>query len=553
MLPAMIRAALFLLALLSTAAGAQTQPAGRVLLSVGEVTAERGGQRVPLALNAQVFQGDTIRLGASSNAQIRMTDQSVIALRERTGFRIDEYQFSGADGRSFFSLLSGGMRTVTGAIGRLQSQRGNYAVKTPTSTIGIRGTHYTLVHCNNDCGNPGSASALLASASTSANDAGPLAQAGPGGAPIANGTYGGVTDGRIAATPLEAPQLERDFGHDEFFFVANANAAPQSLIAPPSFLFDRLAGQTRAQGKQGTEGGETLAQGGINAESRPSTVPEGPKPSAFVVTEQRTSTGQSVVVPASAAPTYGLMGAWRSADGSVGGGGAFVSPSMVTISGTGNSQTVTAFNIPIGQETTENPVSAPGAFGAVSGSVVQAQVGSSVEILVGRWVNGSVTEDTGTSNIPGGVHYVYGPLTPPEVIAAKSGSFLFSSTGLATTPTHSAGLSLLGGGLPGSLTIDFTQRTASLPSGFLSFSTQSWNFPSAVVPIKIVPGVGASFNVDQFGGSCSGGGCSGTIKYQVSGIFMGPATSMHLGAVYGLGNNLFQTVQGAKVYFCAAC
>ena len=212
---AMLKALLTgLLALLPLVAWAQA--AGRVILAVGEVTALRGTASVNLAFNAPVFPGDTIRLGANSNAQIRLTDQSIIGLRERSQFRIDEYQFQQGDGRSIFTLLAGGMRTVTGAIGRLQ-QREKYAVRTPTSTIGIRGTHFTIVHCNNDCGNASSASALLASASMGTlSDAGPLAQApGGGGAPIANGTYGGVSDGRINATPLQAPDLGKDFGHDE--------------------------------------------------------------------------------------------------------------------------------------------------------------------------------------------------------------------------------------------------------------------------------------------------------------------------------------------------
>ena len=67
-------------------------------------------------------------------------------LRERTAFRIDEYKFEGGeDGRGIFTLLAGGMRTVTGLIGRAAGQRGNYAVNTPTSTIGIRGTDFVVI------------------------------------------------------------------------------------------------------------------------------------------------------------------------------------------------------------------------------------------------------------------------------------------------------------------------------------------------------------------------------------------------------------------------
>ncbi len=548
---ALLRALCLLLALASPAAWPQAQPAGRVLLAVGEVAAERGGQRVPLTFNAQVFAGDTIRLGPASNAQIRMTDQSVIALRERTGFRIDEYQFEGGEGRSVFSLLAGGMRTVTGAIGRLQPQRGNYAVKTPTSTIGIRGTHFTLVHCNNDCGTAGTASALLAAASTTASDAGPLAQAGSGGTPVANGTYGGVTDGRINATPLSAPQLGQDFGHDEYFYVANASTAPQSLLAPPSFLHDRLSGQSRTQGQKGTESGETLSQGGINGESRPSSVPEGPKPSTFVVTEQKTSTGQSTVV--SSTPTHGGLVAFRGADGKMSGGGAFITPSMVTVTGSGTSQAVASLNIPAGTITTDGTMAAPGAVGTLTGSVTDLFVGSSVEILMGRWTSGTLTDDVGASTLQGGLHFVYGPLTPPDVISAKTGTFNFFTVA-QTTPTHST-FGTGSGSFASTLSVNFTNRTVSVPGVSLSFGSQFWSLPTSTGTIKIVPGVGASFDTGNVnGGSCSGGGCTGTVSVQASGIFMGPATtSQHLGVVFGATNNASQTLQGAKVYQCSGC
>jgi len=545
-----MRALLALLALLPALAWGQA--AGRVLMAVGEVSVLRGNATLPLALNSQVFPGDTIRLGVSSNAQIRLSDESIIGLRERSVFRIDEYQYAQGEGKSVFSLLAGGMRTVTGQIGRLAQQRGNYAVRTPTSTIGIRGTHFTLVHCNNDCGNVKTASALLASASLTASDAGPLAQA-PGGAGggVANGTYGGVTDGRISAAPNEAPQFLREFGHDEYFHVASANSQPQSLIAPPSFLHDRLTGQNRTTGQQGNESGDNLAQGGINAESRPGSVPEGPRPSDFIVTEQKTSTGSSTVV--SSVPTHGGLVSFRAGDGSHAAGGAFISPSMVSISGSGGSRAVTSFNIPTGTTTTDDPIAAPGFTATSSGPISDIFVGSSVEILMGRWTGGNAVDDTGTSHLLGGLHFIYGPLTPPEAIAAKSGSFLFSSVA-STTPTHSGGLTFGGGGFSNSLVVNFTNRTVNVPASSFNFGAQTWNLPGTTANITIVSGVGASFGTGNLtGGSCVGAGCAGTVKMEAGGIFMGPATSQHLGVTFGATNNTFQTIQGAKVYFCSGC
>jgi len=74
----------------------------------------------------------------------------------------------------------------------------------------------------------------------------------------------------------------------------------RTFIAPPNFLYDRLEGQARSRGNQGNESSETLARSGLNAESRSSEVPPPPQPSPFIITEQRTSSGQPAVLAAAA-------------------------------------------------------------------------------------------------------------------------------------------------------------------------------------------------------------------------------------------------------------
>lgn len=102
------------------------------------------GTQRPLTKGAEVSNGDTIRTGDGGRAQVRFSDGALISLQPSTEFRIDNYQFSNKpDGqeKGFFSLIKGGMRTITGLIGR--SNRDNYKVTTSVATIGIRGTEYT--------------------------------------------------------------------------------------------------------------------------------------------------------------------------------------------------------------------------------------------------------------------------------------------------------------------------------------------------------------------------------------------------------------------------
>lgn len=91
--------------------------AGRLLLAAGDVIIVRGAQEIRATAGTALQSGDTIRVGPRSNAQLRMSDESIIALRADTLFRIDEYAYAGPNdesSRGIFSLVKGGMRTVGG-------------------------------------------------------------------------------------------------------------------------------------------------------------------------------------------------------------------------------------------------------------------------------------------------------------------------------------------------------------------------------------------------------------------------------------------------------
>ena len=207
-----------LMAVASSAARAE--PVGRVLVAAGDTTALRNGVVVKLTRGAEIHSGDTLRTGETSNMQVRFSDEGITALRSNSEFRIDDYKFEGGTnvGKSFFSLVKGGMRSITGLIGRFN--RENYAVKASTATIGIRGTHFVLAQCSNDCFNKD-------------------------GSKAENGLFGGVTDGRIAVTNQAG---EKQFGKNEFFHVASSDTQPKPLLTPPSFLRDQLEGQAKSKG-----------------------------------------------------------------------------------------------------------------------------------------------------------------------------------------------------------------------------------------------------------------------------------------------------------------
>jgi hypothetical protein len=123
------------------------QEAGRFQFVAGsvKVVSAQGVER-PAAKGEGFSAGDTLVTGPDGTAQIRMSDGGLMAVRADTHLRLDQYVFSGReDGteRSLVSLFKGGFRAVTGLIGNRNKDR--YAIRTPTATIGIRGTDHEPV------------------------------------------------------------------------------------------------------------------------------------------------------------------------------------------------------------------------------------------------------------------------------------------------------------------------------------------------------------------------------------------------------------------------
>jgi hypothetical protein len=127
---------------------AQAAGAARLDFAAGDVRAiSAGGETRRLAKGGEVHSGDTVLTGRGGRAQLRFADGAMVSLQPDSEFRVDDYRFAGqADGgeRSFFSLLKGGLRTLSGLIGR--TNREAYRVTTPVATVGIRGTEYTIAY-----------------------------------------------------------------------------------------------------------------------------------------------------------------------------------------------------------------------------------------------------------------------------------------------------------------------------------------------------------------------------------------------------------------------
>jgi len=118
--------------------------AGKTLLTNGSVKGKRATGEVVLKRRSIIFEKDEIHVGKDSKAQFRMSDQALISLQANSVLKIEKYQFQEGNSANsvLMELLSGGLRTITGAIGK--NDKKAYELRTPLATIGIRGTHFEV-------------------------------------------------------------------------------------------------------------------------------------------------------------------------------------------------------------------------------------------------------------------------------------------------------------------------------------------------------------------------------------------------------------------------
>lgn len=122
----------------------------------------------PAAVNDTVTLGMTIRTGSNSHAVLKFEDGQVVSLQPNSTFLIREYIYNPQQvGKSniVFAMLKGGMRFVTGLIGKHSPN--SFRLATPQATIGIRGTEFFAVLTNNGLYNQ-----VLSGSITVTNDAG---------------------------------------------------------------------------------------------------------------------------------------------------------------------------------------------------------------------------------------------------------------------------------------------------------------------------------------------------------------------------------------------
>ena len=195
-------------ALLFAGAAVAAGVAGQVTHLSGILSAKKeDGAAKLLSVKSEILEGDLLTTEADTYARIKFVDGAEVVLRPGTQLKVNAYSFAENNPKSdnvFLSMLKGGLRAVTGLIGKRNRDAVSYS--TATATIGIRGTHFGALFCSNDCGGVPTVS----------------------GKPPENGLHLDVADGAILVSNGAGSQ---QFSAGQFGYVASATTTP--VVVPP--------------------------------------------------------------------------------------------------------------------------------------------------------------------------------------------------------------------------------------------------------------------------------------------------------------------------------
>ena len=108
----------------------------------GEISRRDSDKALTAELDSDIFSFDDVRTG-NGRLAIEFLDKSVVKLTEHSKLVIDEFIYDPDPSKSKLALnmASGTARFITGGLGLINKE--NISIKTPTASIGIRGTDFT--------------------------------------------------------------------------------------------------------------------------------------------------------------------------------------------------------------------------------------------------------------------------------------------------------------------------------------------------------------------------------------------------------------------------
>lgn len=123
--------------------------------AIGKVEQQQGAVHVlnkntaarPLRMQASVWLGETVASAKQAYVVLRMVDGAAIQVLANSQLQFQHYRYQGeSDDGVHLQLLQGGLRTVTGVLGK--QSPASYRVGTPVGTLGGHGRYQAEILAN---------------------------------------------------------------------------------------------------------------------------------------------------------------------------------------------------------------------------------------------------------------------------------------------------------------------------------------------------------------------------------------------------------------------
>jgi hypothetical protein len=110
----------------------------------GMATVVRQGRTLSATIGLEIYEGDTIRTGPDGSIGLVFNDDTLLSLGPGSVLIIDEFVFAPHQGKFsiVIRMLKGTAAYLSGLISRFAPESAHF--KTPTASIGIRGTKFIV-------------------------------------------------------------------------------------------------------------------------------------------------------------------------------------------------------------------------------------------------------------------------------------------------------------------------------------------------------------------------------------------------------------------------
>lgn len=120
------------------------EPVGYIMKVQGEASVTSRGQTIEARVGQAIIPGATLRTGPGGAMGVTLSDNTVMSFGPNSEFILDDYAFEPAreELRLSARITQGTLNFISGVIAKLKPEA--VELKTPTGTIGVRGTHFLV-------------------------------------------------------------------------------------------------------------------------------------------------------------------------------------------------------------------------------------------------------------------------------------------------------------------------------------------------------------------------------------------------------------------------